>query len=114
MKHLKAVLVLVAMLSLFGIAGLVGLQYIKLPSASARPTSFVGDWQCASPALDIHIELQGQLLLVKNLEKDLWFEPTTNPNEYREQAGTRQLRWNFGKVELQQADGSILTLAVRK
>lgn len=91
------------------VAGVLGphLQHVaRRPIQPSETSEYVGDWECETRNLDLHISGSGQQLTVSGLEANpVTFERQRDDQPFLEKGGERQLRCKFKHLLLTLADG---------
>lgn len=117
-QNLRRLAYVVTLLSLFLAGGAYlrqRLPALQAPAVGGQVADYVGDWQCATVSLDLHVESQGEQLQVSGLETEpVVFERANPESAYQQRGGTRQLRHSWKRLQLVQPDGQILEFRLRE
>ncbi len=91
------------------LAGLFGPHLhhmMERPVAPTTTSDYVGDWECDTRNLDLHITASGQQLTVSGLDvAPVTFERESDSQPFHEKNGERQLRAIFKHLTVTLADG---------
>ena len=116
-RRLTIGLVVLALLALFVAGGSVLRRQVPAwqPATSGgSPGDYVGDWQCGTVSLDLHIESQAQQLQVTGLEaRPVVFERSSPQAPFQQRGGLRQLWLKSGKLQLRQGEDAPLEFELR-
>ena len=117
-QNLRRLAYVVTLLSLFLVAGAYlrqRLPALQAPGVRLPVPHHVGDWQCPTVSLDLHVESQGEQLQVSGLETDpVVFERANPESVFQQRGGTRQLRHSWKRLQLVQGDGQVLEFRLRE
>lgn len=109
-RFLSAAAVAFGLVGFFvAVAGLFGPHLhhvIERPIPASSTSDYVGDWECETRNLDLHISGDGQQLTVTGLDASpVTFERGADTQPFHEKDGERQLRAKFNHLSVTLADG---------
>jgi len=91
------------------VAGVLGPRlnhWMDRPIQPSTTAEYVGDWECETRNLDLHISGSGQQLTVNNLdETPVTFERQNDSQPFREKDGRREMRCKYKHLSVTLADG---------
>lgn len=114
-KRLLALGCVVALLVTFVAVGIVmrrRVPAVEQALGQGQPADYAGDWQAREVSLDLHIEVQGEELLVTGLESQPLVFKRSGPQAPFVH-GNRRLTRAYKRLKLHQADGQTLDLRPR-
>lgn len=116
-QRLLALGCVVLLLALFVGVGMVlrrRVPVVETALGAGQPADYVGDWQCDSASLDLHIEAQGDGLLITGLEDQPVVFGRSGPKEpFVQPGGSRRLARGYQRLRLHQRDGQTLEFRLR-
>lgn len=76
------------------------------PIPASTTSEYVGDWECETRNLDLHITGSGQQLTVSNLDNTpVTFERQNDSQPFQEKGGERKMLCKYKHLSVTMADG---------
>lgn len=109
-RFLAAAAVALGLVGFFvAVAGVLGphfQHFAQRPIPPSTTSEYVGDWECETRNLDLHITGSGQQLTVSNLDTTpVVFERQNDSQPFHEKGGERQMRCKYKHLSVTLADG---------